>query len=450
MRRRLEYDAIMSVSGSMVDRSRQNSGAEGRSGCGRVVALSLLGWAALVMVGTVALAQEPESQPASVAQRASDQAFQQLVDEVMAIHLAGGWTVGGLLGVVPDADRGLRESLLESRVERRARPLPGNLVEVEVSLPMERLAEMLQDIAARFFPKADRSVVEIESRGRARLAGVGRVRADGSAVGLPVGWRHCDEHQLALVRAAAETDLRQHLLERMGQWRLTPTQTVGQLWGRFPAFRRAVGRRVCAVALPKAVYEPAGICRVSDEIGRTDVLQILIRGAEDSGDPIEADLTRAVDPEFQDPLILDGFAVAPGIAWSLAGATEVESMTGRPVWVERTLSVKVTGQPPVNVAGREIRRRLAAGAAGIEARRQLWLQIEQLPLPGGIALDGLLAHLGRPADALLAIENAIQQTEGPSFDEQDNATVAFTARLDIVWEVVRGIWPAKDAGRKAG
>ncbi|HOW70835.1 MAG TPA: hypothetical protein PKY77_09560 [Phycisphaerae bacterium] len=440
----------MSIFPSMVDDSRQSRAAAGRWGWARVVALSLLGSTVLVMVGTAARAQAPDSQPAGVEQRASDQAFQELVDEVMAIRLAGGWTVGGLLGVVPDADRGLRESLLESKVEHRARPLPGNLVEVEVSLPMERLAEMLQDIAARFFPKADRSVVEIESRGRPSLGGVGRVRADRSVVGLPVGWRHCDEGQLALVRAAAETDLRQHLLERVGQWRLTPTQTVGQLWGRFPAFRQSVGRRVRAVALPKAVYEPAGICRVSDEIGRTDVLQILIRGAEDSGDPIEADLTRAVDPEFQDPLILDGFAVAPAIASSLPGAAEVESMAGRPVWVERTLSVKVTGQPPANVAGREARRRMAAGAAGIEARRQLWLQVEQLPLPGGINLDSLLAHLGRPADAISAIESTIQQTEGPSFDEQDNATVTFTARLDIIWEIARGIWPAKDAGREAG
>lgn len=442
----------MRVSANTAPDSRQNRAHGGRSRRGRAGAgVGMLCSLALGMTSTPANAQVPASQAVRAEQRASDQAFQQLIDEVMAVRLAGSWTVGDLLGVVPDADRSLRESLLVARRVGQASRSSGDLIEIEVSLPIEALAEMLQDIAARFFPKADRSVMEIESRHGRSIIGVGRVTDDGVGAASPVGWRQCDDRQLALVQAAAETDLRQHLLERVGQWRLTPGQTVGQLWGRFPAFRQAVGRRVRALVLPKPVFEPTGLCRLSSEIGRTDVLQILVRGAEDSGDAIEADLTRAVDPEFQDPLILDGFAVAPPpVAPTQAAAVEGESVTGRPGWIEGTLSVKIMGRPPANVADREARRRMAAGAAAIEAKRQLLLQIEQLPLPGGISVEGLLVHVGASAETVSAIAGAIQSAGAPTYDEQDNATITLTARLDMVWEIVRGIWPTRDAVRPPG
>ena len=199
------------------------------------------------------------------------------------------------------------------------------------------------------------------------------------------------------------------------------------------------------------VFEPAGICRVSDEIGRTDVLQILTKAIEDSGETIEADMTRAVDPDFQDPLVLDGFACrSPPIALVEASGTESDGGAGRPEWVGRTLTAKVIGQPPSTVTGQDARRKMALSVARIEARRQLLLQIEQLPLPGGIKVTGLLEQLGRPAEAISAIEGTIQQAGTPSYDDQDNATVTLSARLDIVWEIVRGIWPNKDTTRKPG
>lgn len=428
------------------DGSRGGAVLARRSRRARVRDLALLLPAAIMVTGVSAFAQVPASQPATTEQRASDQAFQHLIDEVMAVRLAGGWTVGGLLSVVPDADRGLRESILSARQESRARRLSGDIAEIEVSLSTERLAEMLQDIAARFFPKADRAVFEFESRRGSSITGVGRLADDAAIATSPVGWRHCDERQLNLVQAAAETDFRQHLMERVGQWRLTPTQTVGQLWGRFPAFRQAATRRVQAIKLPKPIFEPTGVCRVSNEIGRTGVLEVLVKGAEDSGDAIEVDLTRAVDPEFQDPLILDGFAVTPPVAPVEAAGVDADGGRGHPDWIGGTLSVTIVGQPPANITSQEARRKLAVNIAKIEAKRQLWLQIEQLPLPGSITVAGLLEYVGRPPQALTSIESTIQSAGTPSYDGQDNATVTLTARLDLVWDIVRGIWPTKGTG----
>lgn len=369
---------------------------------------------------------------------AADAAFVRLVDRVMALRLAGGLTVAGALAVIPEAEVRLREVLAERRLVSEPRePAPG-LVEIEAYLPAEAVAALVREIAAWYLPKANPALLEVAAEGLpATVAGVGLAphvhgEADPSSATAPPGWRHCSAGELELVHEAARIDLRQRLLASLGGWRVSASQTLGVLWIARPDFRRACEHQLATLALPAAILEPTGICRQPLELGRAEVADLLARAAASCAHPIEADLAQAIDPDFQDPLVLDGLAVAPPRREVVPAAPPAVPEVRGPDWITQVLTLTAVGRPPAGVPVAS-RRPLAAAAAEVEARRQLWLRVESLPLPDGRTVgDVLVAH----PEAARTIDQAIFPAAVVTFGDDDQATAAFNLRLETVWRVV--------------
>lgn len=389
-------------------------------------------------VAAPALADQTTTAPAvaTAEQRAADDAFQKLVDEIMDLPLAGNHTVAGLLGIVPHAEIWLRTTLLTKRQNGQARRESGNM-EVDNWIPMPQIAELLRDLVGKYMPMADPSIAELKPSNRSTAFATGVAADHPVNATAPVGWRHCSEHQLAMVRAAAQIDFRRTFMDRLAQWNLSPQETVGDLWDRFPGFFRQVQRRVEAIHPGDPVFEAAGTCRYSMKLSRQDLVNLLVKAADDTDENIESDLTRAVDPEYNDPLVLDGLAVAPPSAAPVEISSPEWSADHRPPWFNEILNVKVTGRPPSSSTAREERRQMAVNLARLEAKRQLWLQVESLKLPGGGTVGGIIEQSPRRAQIVTAIENAMQPTHVPVFDEQDIATVSISIQLDTVWRMLR-------------
>ncbi len=375
---------------------------------------------------------------------AADAAFEGLVDRVMALRLAGGLTVAGALAVIPEAELRLREVLAERRQLSEPREPAAGLVEVEAYLPAAEASALVGEIAAWYLPKADPALLAVESASLpATVAGTGLAPSGGAEVALPgadavppegtapPGWRHCDARELELVRQAASIDLRQRLLTGLAGWRVSASRTLGSLWAARPDFRRACEQQLVGLALPEPILEPTGICRQPLEVSRAAVADLLARAAAACARPIEADLAQAIDPDFQDPLVLDGMAVAPPRGAIRPSVPADAGETRGPEWAVRVLTVTAVGRPPAD-APEQSRRLLAAAAAEVEARRRLWLQVEPLPLPDGRTVGDVLA--AHPAVAR-TIDQAILPAAVVTFDADGQATAAFSLRLETVWRL---------------
>jgi len=360
----------------------------------------------------------------------------------MSLRLAGGRSVSEVLAVVPDAERQLRQMVLEGHHRSEPRRRVDGTVEVDAWLPTPLLTRIIQEIAAHYLPKVELPLLEVEAPARPALMATVRVSSDARPAAAPPGWRYCSPRRLALTRSAAEVDLRQHLLTRLTQWRLSAYQTLGRLWARRPDFRRAVRQQIETLPLSKPIFEPTGICRLPAEFHRDDVVRLLIRAAASCEPAIEADLSQAIDPDFHDPLVLDGFSVAPPLAPTSPSSLRLGGIR-RPQWADRFLTAKRIGRPPSGVADPKTRRARAAAAARIDSKRQLWIRIEQLALPTGGTIGELLAVCPQASTAIAAIDAAILSVGEPTFDDTGGASVSLGVQLGTVWEIVREL-PAQN------
>ena len=116
-----------------------------------------------LLITSASFTAVPSSQPADVSAGlcAGDQAFQELLDQVLSLRLAGGRCVSELLAMVPDAERQFRQSMLEHVQRSAPRRRVDGTVEVDVWLPTPRVTQIVQEITARYLPEADLSLLAV-------------------------------------------------------------------------------------------------------------------------------------------------------------------------------------------------------------------------------------------------------------------------------------------------
>lgn len=354
---------------------------------------------------------------------AADAAFQDLADRVLTLRLSAPLTVAGLLVAEPEVESWLRQSLFEARQVSDAHALPDGVVEVEVRVPADAAADLVRSLAERYLPGTEVSAL-LADRFAEDMMAVGRT-AEAPRPSAPAGWRHCSARQLELAAAAARIDLRQRLLARVEPWLLSPVHTVGRLFVAHPELRDAAGKSFDRLNLPEPVFEPWGVCRLTAKLPRAVVVEWLTTAARLCEPAIEEDLSRAVDPDGEDPLVVDGYAVAPPTSAITPMPSEADP---RPDWVDRTLSIQAPHR--------------------IEALRRIWLEIERLACTPGMTLADLLEAQDEPAVAMGAIEAAIRWSQ-PS-DERVAAELDLAAVWDIVRQMIRtGVTTQPAATRRA-
>jgi hypothetical protein len=186
--------------------------------------------------------------------------------------------------------------------------------------------------------------------------------------------------------------------------------------------------------LGEPAFEPTGVCRLASRFERADVVKLLTSAAEACTEPINSDLPSAIDPDGNESLVLEGLAVAPPYTPQRRPAEEKDH-AGRPDWADRVASVQVTGQAPTHVTEAAQRSRMATLAATVEAKRQLWLQIEKLPLPSGATVGDVLTA-GKASPAVAAINDAFTLEATPNPDNASQATVTLGIPLEAVWQAL--------------
>ncbi|HSW44445.1 MAG TPA: hypothetical protein VLM89_02630, partial [Phycisphaerae bacterium] len=359
----------------------------------------ITGMIRVLVIALSGLASTPalpaSTRPAAVVtaeQCAGDAAFAKLVDAVFALRLADGGSLAELwagvltaegeagydsrLRSLEAAEQGLRLRLLQALQLSRSRRTADGAIEVDASVSMEKLDEILRELTARLLP--ERVAAEaIISRGDRPLTATGRWQGAPPATAGPAGWRHCDGRQLQQVAAAARTDARQHLLTLLGEWRLPDDLDLSEIWSLRPDFRLAVERASESLPPGEPLFGSTGLCRVTTRVRRADVIRLLATAAQSCAEPIDEDVASAVDPQGREVIELEGLAVPPPFT-PTARLVEAPEAAGRPDWADRVLETRVTGQAPTQVADTAERLRMARAAAIVEGKREIWLQIERL------------------------------------------------------------------------
>lgn len=446
---------------------------------------------ALCLCGVTLRAQ---AAPAGPRQQAEDAASNALIDEVLKLRMVGGYSLARLVAFAPAAESQLREQVFQRR-ELRQR---GSAIEATIS--QSEVAGLVKILAGEHFPRSDLSSLAIAAGSgdviQASAEVAGEPRADG-----PAGWRQSSPQELSLTGQAALVDLRQTLMDRLGHWRLSSEESVADVWRRNASFRSALEQRIAGLPLAEPNFEPAGLCRVSLSLSRSEVIALLSKAAAACPEPLGADFSHAVDPQFKDPLQIEGLAVAPPLPAPLVPLStprlpvtpapptpapapppppspppqpapsppppptsspspsppppppaptvvqQVEApkpkvVTTRPAssvppWANRTISASGVGVGSADI--QDLRKRLeaSANAAREDAERQIWSQIQALTLPEGGTLGELLAD-HRPA--METIDKAILPSTSTEFDEiTGEARVSLNVRLETVWRVVRDL-----------
>lgn len=375
----------------------------------------------------------------STEQCAADAAFQKLADAVLDLKLSDGTTVAELWGEVVTAEASVRRGLLRERELGKTRRAADGAIEVDVSIPMPRVEALVREATERFIKNREAGPVAFKPSDRATLTATGRWQGPPPAPAGPIGWRHCDTRQLEQVAAAARVDARQHLLDALGSWQVSASQTLGDVWAVRPDFRQAIERVSDSLLLADPIYESTGLCRCSIRFQRGDIVRLLVTASKACADPIEAELGSAIDPAGVETLEIEGFAVAPPFAPQGRRTDQTtQPATVRPDWADRALSAKVPGRAPEHITDASERLRLATAAATVEAKRRLWLQIEQLQLPSGKTVGALLTA-DRKSPAIAAINDAFS-LELSSVSEGDVVTtITLTIPLEAVWQAMAGL-----------
>jgi len=385
------------------------------------------------------------------AQQAADDALQRLMDRVLRVQLlvsstdrtmpTAGTTVGSFLAASPEAEQALRSAIQAEHRQGRPRRSRQGSVEIDAWLATSDLTHILQKIVAAPPMEVDPSIITIEPTAGPAIFATGCVSDHGSVQPRPTGWRHCSDRQIELAVSAARIDAQRCLFERIAQLRLSDTQSVGHLFARYPTFAQAVRRRIAAVTEhSKPVHEPTGLCRLSLELTRADVVRLLQLAAVDSSEAVDGDFSRALTPGFQDPLMVEGLSVIPPVRRTDDSASsKTWQRTPRPPWADRFATAQATGKAPSDIREEKQRKRLAETAARIEAMRQLWLELETLLFATGQTVGARLVHHPEGETAIDAINNAIFTISAPHLNNDGGVTLTLSIRLETVWRIVRDL-----------
>lgn len=409
--------------------------SEARLAVGVVVGLTAVAAAAEVA------ASRPTERGVSLAEQAGDAASQKLCDVILTLPVVCDGVSQSLcscLALVPQAEVELRRAIAAERRLGTERQVHYGVVAVDASIPAARLDDLLQKVLADVPGDQGGRRVRLSASVEPTITATGLAVDDGEPRDGHPGWRHCTSRDIILTLRAAEHDLRQHVLACMYRMVLANQQTVGQVARLRPDFDRALRNQLERVAGGEPVLDPAGVCVLNCTISREQLASLIGRalreeetrgrGEKDPGE-MAGELRPVVSAET---ITVEGFSVPPP-----RGEPEPARLPRgpRPDWADRVLSKSASAAGAVNTSDPVIRRELAIKAAGIEARRQLWMEVEDLVLPDGRKVSEVIAGSAEKARLAAAIDEAIFTMSAPQVDEKGVATVKLGVRLEQVWRI---------------
>lgn len=377
--------------------------------------------------------------------RAVDSALRQLFDEVGRLRLTTGHTLAAVLARSADDERAMRLAIVQRHQAWQANRLFGGEVEVDTWLPISTLNDVLARVLQHRLGRADQapspfSVTWARSSSPAVLAS-GRYWPAVAMENAPVGWRDCSRWQVAMAKAAAVADARGALLGRIAYWRMDGGEELGFLMRRHSGLRVSLVRLLGRVPAGEPVLEPTGVCSVKVLLGRAQAAELLREVAAVVGKEVRE--VSGVEPEASDAIVsAEGFAVAPPIATPYVPPRRRGHEVVVPDWADRFLAVQGSGRAPADVLDPVDRQLWAERAARIDASRQLWIQIEELPLPSGGTVRARLSNDRQAARALAGLDRFITAGRASIDDDDGATTVSVGIHLRIVWRMLNSIEPA--------
>jgi hypothetical protein len=383
----------------------------------------------------VPAAAAPAPAPAivSLADRATDDGMQRLFDAIATLQVDcdGTQSVAALLAFSPAAERQFRQAVLAARQigsPRQARP---GVTAVDASISIDALEQCLTnaiqsqkiDTAPKCQPKLARAAGPI-------VSATGQAADDGAPRDARPGWRHCSNSDVNMSLKAAEADLRQRVRGVLGGLQLSNRQPVSLVLREHPELDRSLRTVVERLTGGEAEYDATGLCVLSCSLSAEQMAAMVNRALADAKLNTQEEF-KAVAPAIPS-VTLQGFCTAP----PRKAPTGSRAPQGpRPEWADRILRRTAEAAAPATDDPQE-RKTLAVKAATIEARRQLWLDIEKLALPGGRTVETSIAGRSDAAQVVQAIDAAIFVMSAPVMTDQGTAKITLGIRLEAVWQIV--------------
>ncbi len=123
----------------------------------------------------------------------------------------------------------------------------------------------------------------------------------------------------------------------------------------------------------------------------------------------------------------------------LKPATKRVQEAERPEWSDQFLLTQGSGRAPADVTDPAARRAWAERAARIEANRQLWMQIEELPWSDAETIGMRLAKDRKVASATVGLHRFVVDAGAPLQAPDGTVTVTVGIHLRIVWRTLSAL-----------
>lgn len=380
---------------------------------------------------TTTRASDAPVKPVLPAGQATDDGLARLFDSVCGLQVISGnasRTVAALLAFVPQAELELRRAIYAERQVGRPREIHPGLIAVDVSIPTDRLDTVFRTtLAATGFDASD---VRLHPSAGPAIFTTGYALIDGQPRDARPGWRHCTHHDISLSHKAAQHSLRQRVLAALHRMRLSNGQTVGQFSRRHPRISTLLRRQLENRIGGEPALESNGICRLTCTLSPSQMTSMISRAIQDAA----LESNEELKPELPtESLALEAWAVTPPRDPSQAAPMPYSP---RPDWATGAISKTVAAAGPADEPDTVFRDQLAVTAARAEAQRQLWMELEQLPMPDGRCVGEAIAARQDRLNVVRMLHGAVFVMSTPSIDERGVATMTLGIQREAVWQIV--------------
>lgn len=393
-----------------------------------------------IAVASIAAQENHTTTPASdapvksalPADQTADDGLARLFDAVCNLPVISGnasRTVAGLLAFVPQAELDLRQAIYTGRQVSRPREIHPGLIGADVSIPTDRLNALLRTALTNAGIK-DASDVRFHPSAGPAIFTTGYALIDGQPRDLRPGWRHCTHDDIVMSHKAAQHSLRQRALAALHRMRLSNGQTVAQFSRRHPRINTPLRRQLEHLTGGEPVFEADGICRLTCTLSPSQLTSMISGAIQEAGLDSDEDLKLELPTEA---LVLQAWAVAPPRNPS---QTAPLPYGPRPDWATGAISKTAAAAGPADEPDIAFRNQLAIRAARAEAQRQLWMELEQLPMPDGRCVGETIAARRNRWSLVRALHDAVFVMSTPNMDDQGVATVTLGIQRETIWQIV--------------
>jgi hypothetical protein len=312
-------------------------------------------------------------------------------------------------------------------------------LEIDTWMPISFLNDTLaQIIQRRLQPSSEIPSVPITwaRSNPAAILATGRYSPlAGPVTGHP-GWRHCSPRQIQLAKDAAAVDARVALLSQVSYCKVGGNRELGFALKHEKRLRAVLSQLLRQWPVGEPILEPTGICQARASITQSELTRLLQQAVKDIEDIRQPDLYRSLDAPVSADLTAEGFAIAPPTPSMFRPPNKRTQEAERPEWSDRFLLAQGSGKAPADITDAANGRDWAERAARIEANRQLWMQIEELPISDAETIGMRLAKDQNTASSLAGLTRFVAGTESPLQTADGTVTVSVGIHLRIVWRTL--------------